>query len=252
MAFNDAYYPDGSPSDYASDLILYKNGAQVDRKTIRVNHPMSRDGVSFFQSFFGEAAAIKVTDSAGKTLYRDAAALQWQSDDGQQSIGKFDIKSKGLTVYVIDVASGKTDPNIKAGQLELEVDKPGTNAPLGTKVVDQGKPATIAGLTYTFERTRQFTGLIVTQDPGAVFVWIGSTLLVLGLFMVFFFPHRRIWLRVRKTEGGSELLFASTMRRDSAFEPQFHQLVTDIQLAGTPSSTTDNQLAGTPSNTTEK
>jgi ResB protein required for cytochrome c biosynthesis len=118
--------------------------------------------------------------------------------------------------------------------------------------VDQGKPATIAGLTYTFERTRQFTGLIVTQDPGAVFVWIGSTLLVLGLFMVFFFPHRRIWLRVRKTEGGSELLFASTMRRDSAFEPQFHQLVTDIQLAGTPSSTTDNQLAGTPANTTEK
>ena len=76
MSFNDAYYPDGSPSDYASDLILYKNGAQVDRQTIRVNHPMSRDGVSFFQSFFGEAAAIKVTDTAGKTLYNDSAALQ--------------------------------------------------------------------------------------------------------------------------------------------------------------------------------
>ena len=50
MSFNDAYYPDGSPSDYASDLILYKNGAQVDRQTIRVNHPMKRDGVSFFLS----------------------------------------------------------------------------------------------------------------------------------------------------------------------------------------------------------
>ena len=238
MSFNDAYYPDGSPSDYASDLVLYKNGAQVDRQTIRVNHPLKRDGVSFYQSFFGEAAAIKVTDSAGKTLYDDAAALQWQSDDGQQSIGKFDIKSKGLTVYVIDVASGKTDPNIKAGQLQLEVDQAGKKDPIATQVVDQGKPTTIAGLSYTFERTRQFTGLIVTRDPGAPFVWVGSALLVLGLYMVFFFPHRRVWVRVRKTSGGSEVLCASTMKRDVAFKPQFHRLVTDIQLAGTPSNTT--------------
>ena len=72
------------------------------------------------------------------------------------------------------------------------------------------------------------------------------------VFLVFFFPHRRLWVRVRKTSGGSEILFASTMRRDTAFEPQFHQLVTDIQLAGTPSSTTDTQLAGTPSSTTQK
>jgi len=28
------------------------------------------------------------------------------------------------------------------------------------------------------------------------------------------------------------------MKRDVAFEPRFHQIVTDIQLAGSPSSTT--------------
>ena len=78
----------------------------------------------------------------------------------------------------------------------------------------------------------------MAQDRGAIFVWIGSTLLVIGLFLVFFFPHRRVWVRVRKTAGGTEILCASTMKRDVAFEPQFHQLVTDIQLAGTPSGTT--------------
>jgi cytochrome c biogenesis protein len=238
MSFNDAYYPDGSPSDYASDLILYKNGAQVDRQTIRVNHPMKRDGISFFQSFFGEAAAMKVTDAAGKTLYADAAALQWQSNDGKHSIGQIDMKAAGLSVYVIVAASGEPDPNIKAGQIQLEIDQDGKDAPIATQVVDQGKTTTIAGLSYTFERTRQYTGLIVTRDPGAPFVWVGSTLLVLGLFLVFFFPHRRVWVRIRKTSGGTEILCASTMKRDVAFEPQFHQLVTDIQLAGTPSSTT--------------
>jgi cytochrome c biogenesis protein len=240
VSFNDAYYKDGSPSDYASDLILYKNGAQIERQTIRVNHPMKARGVWFYQSFFGEAAAVKVTDAAGKTLYDDAAALQFQSKDGKHSIGKFDIKSKGLTVYVVDVASGQVDPEIKAGQLQLEVDQAGKPDPVATKVVDQGTPTTIAGLTYTFERTRQYTGLIVAHDPGAPFVWVGSTLLVLGLFMVFFFPHRRMWVRIRKTSAGSEVLCASTIKRDLAFKPQFHQIISDIQLAAVPSDTTDS------------
>jgi len=208
-SFSDVYYPDGSPKDYASELVLYKNGVEVERQTVRVNHPMKFGGVAFYQSFFGVAASMKVQDAAGKTVFGDA-----------------------------DNASGQTDPNIKAGQVELEVHQDGKDDPVATQVVDQGKPTTIAGLSYTFERPRQFTGLIVAQDPGAIFVWIGSTLLVIGLFLVFFFPHRRVWVRVRKTSGGTEILCASTMKRDVAFEPQFHQLVTDIQLAGTPSSTT--------------
>jgi len=238
MSFNDAYYPDGQPSDYASDLVLYKNGVAVNRQTVRVNHPMSWDGVSFYQSFFGTAAAMQVTDAAGKSLYRDATPLAWTSDDGKHSIGQFTLASKKLTVEVVVAASGEVDPNIKAGQVQLNVFQDGNKNAIATQVVDQGKPATLAGVSYTFERTRQFTGLIVAHDPGAIFVWIGSALLVIGLFLVFFFPHRRVWVRIRKTSGGSQVLFASTMKRNVAFEPQFRQLVTDIQLAGSPSSTT--------------
>jgi cytochrome c biogenesis protein len=233
-SFNDAYYADGSPKDYASELVLYKNGTEVHRKTVRVNFPMTWDGVSFYQSFFGVAAGMQVKDAAGKTLFGGAVPLVWGSQDGKHSIGKFTLPGKGLSVYVIDNASGQVDPEIKAGQVQLEVHQDGKDDPIATQVVDQGKPATIAGLSYTFERPRPFTGLIVARDPGAMFVWVGSTLLVLGLFLVFFFPHRRVWVRVRKTTGGTEILCASTMKRDVAFEPQFNQLVTDIQLVGSP------------------
>ncbi|MEO6143866.1 MAG: cytochrome c biogenesis protein ResB, partial [Dermatophilaceae bacterium] len=139
-SFSDVYYPDGSPADYASDLVLYKNGEQVDRKTIRVNQPLSRDGVSFYQSFFGQAASMKVTDAAGKTLYAAAVPLVWSSKDGQHSIGKLELKAQGLSVYVVGAASGKPDPDIKAGQMQLEIDQP-SGDPI-TQVVDQGKPAT--------------------------------------------------------------------------------------------------------------
>ena len=239
MSFNDSYYESGEPKDYVSDLVLYKDGVQVDRQMVRVNQPLSRDGISFYQSYFGQAASMQVRDAAGKTIYGNAVPLNFQSDDGTHSIGQFDMKAQGLSVYVIMAASGKPDPNIKAGQVQLEIHQNGKDAPLATQVVDQGKPTTIAGVSYTFQRTVAYTGLTVARDPGANFVWVGSVLLVLGLFLVFFFPHRRLWVRVRQTtSGGSEILCASTMKRDAAFKPQFNQLVTDIQLAGTPSGTT--------------
>jgi cytochrome c biogenesis protein len=240
-AFTDAYYADGSPKDYASDLVLFKNGVQVQTKTVRVNQPMRYGGVSFYQSFFGVAAAMQVKDSAGKTLYDSGVALAFQSDDGTHSVGQFAIPAKGLTIYVIGAASGQVDPNIKAGQVQLEIHQAGTKDPIATEVVSQGKPATIAGEQYTFQRTQQFTGLIVARDRGAIIVWIGSALLVLGLVMVFFFPHRRVWVRIRTSpSGGSRILCAATMRRDPAFEPRFQQLVTDIELGANPSSDIPN------------
>jgi cytochrome c biogenesis protein len=54
-SFTDVYYPDGLPKDYASELVLSKDGVVVQSKTIRVNQPMTQDGVSFYQSFFGAA-----------------------------------------------------------------------------------------------------------------------------------------------------------------------------------------------------
>lgn len=238
-AFTISYYPDGSTKDYASDLVLYENGIEVLAKRVRVNHPMKWDGISFYQSFYGVSAMMTVKDSAGKTLFKEGVPLVWSSKDGTHTIGLFTIKEKAISVYVVSSASGRVDPSIKAGQMQLEIHQVGTETPIATQVVSQGKPTTIAGLEYTFERTRQFTGLSVARDPGAPLVWVGSALLMLGIFLVFFFPHRRLWVRIRKTAGGSEILFASTMRRDAAFRPQFHQIVDEIQLAGSPASTTE-------------
>src|SRR5450759_2121375 len=60
--FSDSYYTNGSPSDYASDLVLYKNGQQIDAATVRVNQPLRAGDVTFYQSYYGAAAAMKVVD----------------------------------------------------------------------------------------------------------------------------------------------------------------------------------------------
>jgi len=246
--FTDAYYADGAPRDYASDLVLYKDGVVVKRQTVRVNQPMRYGGVSFFQSFFGVAAALKVTDKGGHTLYDGGVPLAFASDDGTHSIGQFGLPKQKLFVYAITPASGQVDPNIKAGQVQLEIHRDGQDDPIATEVISQGKPTTIDGLTYTFQRPRQFTGLIVSHDRGANVVWLGSGLLVAGIVLVFFFPHRRIWVRVRRNEAGTtEILGAATMRRDPGFEPRFRQLADDLESVTSSTSTSDTPTPSTTS-----
>jgi cytochrome c biogenesis protein len=237
-SFNDVYYDDGSPADYASELVLYKDGVEVQRDMVRVNQPMRYDGISFFQSFFGVAASIVVRDASGATVYQGGVPLSWKSDDGTHSIGQLSLPEQKVTVFVIAPASGQVDPKIKAGQIQLEIYPSGADTPSSVEVLSQGKAADIDGLSYTFERTRRFTGLIVSRDPGAALVWIGSTMLVAGIVLVFFFPHRRVWVRVHRTETGSEVQCASILRRDLAFESQFLTIVHQIALAGTPADTT--------------
>jgi cytochrome c biogenesis protein len=255
MAFSDAYYDDGSPKDYASDLVVYRQGRAVARQTVRVNQPLSVDGVSFYQSFFGTAASIRVADGQGKTLSDTAVPLTWRSDDGKHTIGQLNLPAKQLTVYVVMPASGEVDPTIQAGQVQLEVYQAGSSSPVATQVISQGKPLTIGGLAYTFVRERQFTGLIVARDPGVWLVWTGSLFLVGGIFLVFFFPHRRIWLTARSADGpGSVLRVAAKAKRDTAFEPQFRAVVAGLERsADRPSQDADaGPVAGTRVDTSRK
>jgi cytochrome c biogenesis protein len=231
-SFSDSYYDNGTPADFASDLVVFENGQQIAQKTIRVNDPLRVGEVTIFQSFYGPAADILVTDAAGATVVQDGVPLLWSSNDDRRAIGQFDIPGRGLTVYVVGVASGEVDPSIRPGQVQVEVyQAPGSGTPLGFQVVDQGSKATIAGLDFTFVRERQFTGLIVSKDPGAPLVWLGTILLTLGTLMVFLFPNRRIWARVSPTDAGVRVQVAAASRHDVSFESSFQTIVDDVRLA---------------------
>ena len=237
-SFTDSYYDNGSPKDYVSDLVLTEGGRQVARQETRVNSPLIYDGVWFHQSFFGIGADVTVTEN-GKEVYSGLVPLQWQSDDGQQTIGQLSIPARGITVFVIEAASGQVLPGLPAGSAQLEVHKAGVANPLGAPVISQGASADVDGLTYTYERNRQYTGLTVKQDNGSWLVWLGSALLVLGCYMVFFMPHRRVWVRVKaNSDGTSRVRLGAPLKRDPALEPVFDDLVSTITRPDTPAGPT--------------
>ena len=197
---------------------------------IRVNEPLRYQGVSFFQSSFGPAANVTVKDAAGAVVFSGGVPLVSDSTAGNR-IGSFLLSNQNLVVQVV-ATIGPTDPNIKPGQVAIELFKADNYEPVVQKSIDQGTPTTIEGLSFTFDRESKYTGLSVASDPGTPLVWLGCFLLIVGFAVRLYVPHRRIWGRlVARPDGGTSLSIAAVGRRDTGFDAEFTSLVTDIRGA---------------------
>lgn len=220
-SFADEYYPEGPPKDYRSELVLYKGGQEVRRQTIRVNEPLEFEGWRFHQSFFGPAAVLEVKDSSGRTLFSDGVALAWRTT-GERPMGSFRILEQNLNVYLVGPSSSGVDPVIKAGELRLEVYKGGEGRPIIMSNLPQGQPLSAEGLTFSFIRERQFSGLQIVNDPAAPLMYFAWVLCALGLIVVFYFPYRRLWARCQQ-EGDEavRVCLGTSMRRDLGLSQEF-------------------------------
>lgn len=229
-SFTDRYYADtGRPADYASELVVYENGVAVAEQTVRVNEPLRYGGVTFYQSFFGPAAVVRATDATGTILHDAGVPLRWGTNDGLERAGFFTLPEQKLTVYVYGAQSGQVSPEIRAGQARIEVYRDDSISFVAGTVVDQGVPTEVGGLTVTFVREQQFTGLIAAKDPGVPFIWAGTLLLVLGISTVFFFHNRRIWAIVHRSGAGSAVSVAAVVRHDVTYREEFGQLIDGLE-----------------------
>jgi len=82
--------------------------------------------------------------------------------------------------------------------------------------------------------SKMFTGLQVAKDPGVNIVWLGCTLMVIGLIMAFFLSHQRVWVRLAQgADGRVEVVLAGSANRNRlAFEKRFEKLQTGVKAAG--------------------
>ncbi len=120
LSFKDAYDPlTGAPTDYASDVVVSRDGQEVARQVVRVNDPLHVDGITFYQSFFGSAVVIKAADAQGKTLFEDGVPLGYGTQDGH-SAGSFTVPGANLTAVLVGT-SGTSDTLVKPGQVRVEL-----------------------------------------------------------------------------------------------------------------------------------
>lgn len=230
VSFSDTYYDDGRPMDYVSHLRVYEGEELVAEKDdVRVNDPLKYEGVRFHQSFFGVAVVVDVTDANGEIVYSGGVPLQWTSDDGSNSIGRVDLPEQGVDVIVVTAASGQVASYLAPGQLQFEIYPTGQTETIGMEIVSQGGSATIGEHTYTFHREQEYTGIAVHKDPGAVWVWVASELMILGMCLTFGLRHRRLWVRVHDLPEGALVRIASVEKQDYHFDRKFAEFATKVQ-----------------------
>jgi cytochrome c biogenesis protein len=232
-SFKDTYSPTtGAPLDYVSDVTVTRDGeVAVANHQLRVNDPLRYGGVSFYQAFFGPAAVMTVTDAEGNVVFGEGVPLAWSLDDGGNKVGSFTLPDQDLTAWVV-ATGGPSDPAIRPGQVAVELYRFSTGDAVTQQTLDQGTPTEIEGLTFTFDREAKFTGLSVANDPGTPIVWLGCILLIVGFAVRLYIPFRRMWGRLEpRADGGSSLAIASVGRRDTGFDNEFTEIVTDIRQA---------------------
>lgn len=230
--FTDSWYTDveNLPSDYASQVELYKDGTKVAAQTIRVNEPLSYNGATYYQASYGSAAVVTVKDSTGKVVYDGGLPLDYSFGSDNRAGGVIDLAGTGNQIYVIGT-NGTTDTLVQPGQVLAEVVNPASSTTIDKGTIDQGKTQTLGGYAVTFSRETKYTVLSINRDPGQILVWLGALLLFGGFTLVFLLPQRRVWARISTRGAVSVLSIASLGRRDAALGTDFDALITDIRTA---------------------
>ncbi|MEK6654887.1 MAG: cytochrome c biogenesis protein ResB [Thermodesulfobacteriota bacterium] len=222
-SFNVDFYPNGAPKDYRSDLSVIRDGKEVARKTIRVNDPLSYEGITFYQSSYGklpDEVTLEIKDKDGLSLGTVAAPF------GR----KVDIPG-GAQIELLDFRDDfhLSDGSEAGPVVGVNLYSPGA-APNGIWI-SETRPEMNRYGAYSFAvkgvKLRKYTGLQVNKDPGVWVVWTGCIMLVAGIMMAFFMSHKKFWIRIGKDKKGRvEVTAGGTANKNKhAFASEVERMV---------------------------
>jgi cytochrome c biogenesis protein len=235
-------YQDGSPKKWWSKLTVVEAGREVQKKEIVVNDPLVYRGVRFYQASYGPNGKVD-------KLILNALPTSATPDAGQ----KKEIAIGPNEPFAIDADTTVTlaefipDYVVRDGQVytrSAQIEHPAAHLVVESKKagtsINYWLPA-LEGFAendrspYQFEpvdlKMGYFTGLEVSHEPGQWAVWTGVVLMGIGLTLVFYVSHVRVWVvPVRNAKGRLELWFGGTANRNrDAFEEMFRELTTKIE-----------------------
>ena len=182
-SFALAFYPNGMPKEYKSSLTIVENGQEILHKDIKVNSPLTYNGITFYQSSYQghQEFLLRITETATKESRLFSLPFQQPSswDDKNLHFGIINAETTGEQVLRAKIWF-----------------KAGSDPAITEWIANNDDVSLISGGKHYTLKVKQLysTGLQVAKDPGVWLVYTGCGLLLLGLYMAFFTSHKRIWL----------------------------------------------------------
>ena len=217
-------YPGGLPKDYRARLTVLQDGSEVISRIVRVNDPLSYRGVGFYLASYGPAARVRAYDVAGKPLPlqkagHGEAVLNFAGEgEGRDLL----IPSLDLALHVVFYYEGPSPEPAEGPALFIQATR--GDQTVFADFVHDGEAVELEDARLEFALDR-YVVLQVVSDPGFKLVIFAAFLVMGGLIVSLYFPHRRIWAKVT----GDEIHLAGLTVGDKVgFEKEFAAIVRGI------------------------
>ncbi len=186
--FDVIYNKDGSPAEFVSYLSFIKNGGVQKKSILRVNHPVSFEGTTLYQSAYAceETSIIKITDGSKTTWFKTGPGDEINP-------------VKGVTVRTGQIFSDLMDTG-PAVELFIETPDGSYNMWLLKnlrKIIERKPdfleshrefdPALVKPFIFMLEGLNSSctTGLSVRKDPGLILAASGGIMFAVGIIIIF-------------------------------------------------------------------
>ena len=197
----------GLPTDYVTDLSVYQDGELVAHSNhLRVNDPLSYGGVVFHQSSLISSVNITISDAQGCLVCDEAIVLDQSESISSNLVVDFakgiPIVGSNLTLGVFFIHRLSVQlPQTQHPSILITVGAPNTPPTQDKAVVrlQQGQSGQSFDKKWSIKlnKASEATVLLVTKDAGSMLVWPTAILLILSLCITFYFPQKRLWIRVK-------------------------------------------------------
>lgn len=241
--FETEYYPSGAVKDWKSTLTVLENEKPVLNKIVEVNHPLSYKGFVFYQSNYGwdwrnpsiEILAKKREDSSfsRKMELKIGERVKLEGEDIEVSvlefIPDFVIGEKG------QITSRSLKPNNPAAFIEgWQAEEKIFSGWIFAKFPDFDRIHSEKETNLTFElrdfKAGQLSIIQASKDPGANFIWVGCTLLMIGLFFAFYWPPREIRMVMEGAGNKTEITAGGIAAKSKdTFTSEFKNITESIR-----------------------
>jgi len=228
-SFTVEHYTNGAPRAYRSVLTVLENGKAVDGYAgvkVVVNQPLEYRGIRFYQATYGSAGRFyfNVSTPEGKTAAievngEDAAKLSDGSHvrvlETTLDVSRYFRQLRGAAA-VLEIAS----PDGRVDRLVSFAEYPELNL----------KTARDANrrLIFDYKGERMYTGLKVVKDPGVWFVWCGCIMMLGGMLVAFFVPHKRLWVVL--SDGRADV-YGHSSKHAALFRAEFQRMAEAVRTS---------------------
>lgn len=186
----------GHRDNWYTDIGVSRDGVELKRALISVNHPLTVEGISFYQASFAPGVSLVADIKGEQTLL------------GLQPQARNYFHAPGTSLYLICDQIGLRDGKTIISYQVLDEENP-TSVQTGELV--QGERKQIQdGYELTLLGPANFTGLQIKKDPGVPLVWLGCLLIMLGLVLSFYFKPARLWFAWREDGSVAKPVLALT------------------------------------------